>query len=137
VPLLGPLLPTPTPTPPPTATPIATESARQGPDAGQGTDGLVAGKVTRYADSLEGNTMACGGQFDQGNPFIVAVGLEYDVAWPCGTELEICGSAGCTTGVRTDTCWGCTGAHIDMTRAGVDAVCGNQAGCDVVIRRLD
>jgi hypothetical protein len=129
--LLGPFVPTPTAT----ATPVATETARQDPDVDEGTDGLVAGKVTRYADSLEGNTMACGGAFDQDNPYIVAVSLEYDTVWPCGTSLEICGSAGCITGIRTDTCPGCPGASIDMTRAGVDILCGNQSGCDVVIRR--
>ena len=131
VPLLGQFVPTATAT----ATPLGTEPASQGPDVGEGPEGFVAGQVTRYADSLEGNTMACGGAFDQDNPYIVAVSLEYDTAWPCGTPLEICGTAGCITSIRTDTCAGCPGAHIDMTRAGVDRLCGNQSGCDVVMRR--
>jgi hypothetical protein len=128
IPLLGRFVPTATPT----AT--ATMPPRQGPDLEPGPEGFVAAKVTRYADSLEGNTMACGGEFDQDNPYIIAVSLPYDTVWPCGTPLEVCGTAGCITGIRTDTCPGCPGADIDMTRAGVDAVCGNQTGCDVVIR---
>ena len=128
-------LPTATPLPAATATPVPTQTPSQGPNPDDGTDGLVAGNVTRYADSLEGNTMACGGVFDQDNAYIVAIGLQYDERWPCGTQLEICGTAGCITGVRTDTCPGCPGADIDMSRAGVEAVCGNQGGCGVVIRK--
>jgi hypothetical protein len=79
--------------------------------------------------------MACGGVFDQDNAFVVAVSLQYDQTWPCGTQLEICGSAGCIIGVRTDTCPGCPGGDIDMSRAGLQAVCGNQTGCSVVIRK--
>jgi outer membrane biosynthesis protein TonB len=131
VPLLGDYVP-------PTATPTATvtQTPSQGPNTGEGTEGLVAGNATRYADSLEGKTMACGGVFDQDNAYVVAVSLQYDQTWRCGDSLEICGSAGCITGVRTDTCPGCPGADIDMSRAGVQAVCGNQTGCAVVIRKV-
>ena len=136
VPLLGEFVPTATPTSTAiaTSTPTVTRTPSQGPDPDSGSDGFVAAKVTRYADSLEGNSMACGGEFDQDNPYIVAVSLAYDTVWPCGTPLEVCGTAGCLEGMRTDTCPGCPGADIDMTRAGVEAVCGNQTGCDVVIR---
>ncbi len=121
--------PTATATPMPTATPSRERDARQDPE------GEVEGYATRYADSLEGGSMACGGAFDQDNEFVIAVGYEYDKAWPCGTQLEVCGPAGCTLGVRTDTCPGCPGGDIDMSRAGLDAVCGNQTGCAVVIRK--
>jgi hypothetical protein len=120
----------------PAATATSTRTPSTGPNPSDGTSGLVSGHATRYADSLEGNTMACGGVFDQTNPYIIAVSLGYDTAWPCGTSLEVCGSAGCITGVRTDTCPGCPGADIDLSRAGLDAVCGNQEGCTVVIRVL-
>ncbi len=157
-PTATPVPPTPTPVPPtptptlalpsnipilgdyvaPTATPspTPTQQASQGPNTDQGTDGLISAHATRYADSLEGNTMACGGIFDQDNTFIIAVSLNYDKTWPCGTQLEVCGPASCIIGVRTDTCPGCPGADIDMSRAGLQAVCDNQGGCSVVIRRL-
>ena len=141
VPLLGEYVPptetpSPTPTPPATLAPTATSTPVQGPNPGEGTDGLVAANATRYADSLEGNTMACGGTFDQDNAFVIAVSLQYDKTWPCGTQLEVCGPVACMTGVRTDTCPGCPGADIDLSRAGVQQVCGNQGGCAVVIRRV-
>jgi outer membrane biosynthesis protein TonB len=130
VPLLGDYVP-----PTATATPSPSATPSQEPGTQQDPDGAVTGYATRYADSLEGLTMACGGAFDQDNEFIVAVSLQYDKAWPCGTQLEICGSAGCIIGVRTDTCPGCPGGDIDMSRAGLQAVCGNQTGCSVVIRK--
>ena len=129
VPLLGEYVP-------PTATPTPTRTPADDPDEEVDADGPVAANATRYADSLEGNSMACGGAFDQDNQFVVAVSLAYDQAWKCGTQLEICGPGGCIVGVRTDTCPGCPGADIDMSRAGIDAVCGNQTGCAVTIRKV-
>lgn len=130
IPMLGDVVPTATPTATARAAATATATA-----SSINPDGPVSGYATRYADSLEGNTMACGGVFDQTNTFVVAVGYAYDTAWKCGTQLEVCGPAGCINGVRTDTCPGCAGAHIDLSRAGLNAVCGNQSGCNVVITR--
>lgn len=154
-PTLTPLLPTPTPVPPtstpvpPTATPIppaptptaAPPAPTEVPsDAISGEppgslEGLIAGSVTRYADELEDNNLGCGGVYDIENPYIIAVGWEYHEEWPCGTQLVVCGAAGCVLGIRADTCPGCTGGQIDMSRAGVEAVCGNASGCNVVIQR--
>ena len=127
IPPLGPTLAPPTATAAPTRTPT-------GSDGGSGSNGAISGYATRYADSLEGNTMACGGIFDQDDASVVAVSLEYDETWRCGDPLEICGPAGCITGIRQDTCPGCPGAHVDLSRTGLQAVCGNQEACDVRIR---
>ena len=137
VPLLGEYVP-PTVTPePPTPTRSPATATPRTTDGPIDPDGPVSAYATRYADSLEGNSMACGGAFDQDNGFIVAVSLQYDQVWACGTQLEICGTAGCMIGVRTDTCPGCPGADIDLSRAGLQDVCGNQDGCVVTIRQLD
>lgn len=132
IPMLGEYVP---PTATPTPTPTATPRRHRDEDERVDPDGTKTAYVTRYADSLEGNAMACGGTFDQDIQFVVAVGYEYDVAWPCGTQLEICGPAGCLNGVRTDTCPGCPGADLDLSRAGLDAVCGNQTGCAVTVKK--
>lgn len=110
-------------------------------------EGAVAGNVTRYADdidakadeeyqSLEGMEMSCGGVFHRTDPTVVAVSSAMDETWPCGTTLEVCGAGGCVTAQRSDLCPGCADAQIDMSRAGVKAVCGNQTGCPVQIRRV-
>ena len=138
IPLLGDYVPpTATPVPPTPTSRAATPTATPRSNPPINADGPVSGYATRYADSLEGNTMACGGIFNQDNTFIAAVSYLYDPVWPCGTQLEVCGPASCINVVRTDTCPGCAGADLDMSRSGLAAVCGNQGGCSVVIRRRD
>lgn len=127
VPLLGQAPPSPTPT----NTPRATNTPASRPI----NDNGVQGYATRYADSLEGNPLGCGGTFYQDDKTVVAVGWEYDEVWRCGDALQVCGAAGCINGIRKDTCPGCPGADIDLSRAGLDAVCGNQDGCPVTITR--
>jgi hypothetical protein len=131
IPLLGDFVPTATPEPTRSAPkPTATKSS-----SSVNPDGPVSGYATRYSDSLEGSSMACGGVYDADNVFVAAVSLRYDTAWPCGTQLEVCGTADCIDVVRTDTCPGCGGGDIDLSRAGLEEVCGNDGGCSVVIRR--
>ena len=93
--------------------------------------------VSRYADSLEGSPLGCSqyGVYDPDNQLIIAVSAAYHLQWPCGTQLQVCGPSACIVGVRADSCPGCGPAQIDMSRAGVLAVCGNATGCAVTIRR--
>jgi len=132
--------PTETPTPIPTATntpapsPTPTRTPRPGNTATPSPDQF---SVTRYADSLEGNSLGCTqyGTYDPDNPLIVAVGPARHFEWPCGTLLQVCGPAGCLIALRADSCPGCGPNHIDMSRAGVIAVCGNPNGCTVIVQR--
>ena len=119
---------TPAPSPTPTRTPRPGRTATPTPDEFS---------VTRYADSLEGNSLGCTqyGTYDPDNPLIVAVGPARHFEWPCGTPLQICGPAGCIIAVRADSCPGCGPNHIDMSRAGVMVVCANATGCTVTVRR--
>ena len=57
--------------------------------------------------------------------------------FPCGTKLELCGTAGCINGVVQDACPGCGAFHLDLSRAGFNAVCGVTVGsCAIKIRVL-
>jgi hypothetical protein len=143
--------PTPTPVPPtPTLTipddvpllgpyvaPTAMPTATTGP-SNFDPDEPIEGHVTRYNDEIfTGQSMGCSayGVYDPNNPYIVAVGWELHELFPCGTLLEVCGDAGCIDTVRTDTCPGCVGAHIDMSTAGVREICVDGGGCAVTIRK--
>jgi len=128
-PTATPVAPTATSTPRATRTPTPTRTPRNA--------SVISGSVTRYADSLAGNTLGCSGYgtYDPNNPQIIAVSTARSDDWPCGTSLEVCGSAGCVTGTRVDTCPGCATNQLDMSRAGVMKVCGNSTGCSVTIKR--
>lgn len=57
--------------------------------------------------------------------------------WPCGTPLQVCGVIGCIRVIRMDACPGCdaSGVIIDLSEAGIAAVCGQGAGrCPVSVR---
>ncbi len=106
--------------------------------------GLLFGEVTRYADSLAGLPLGCNGYgvYDSEDPTIIAVGPEHYDDWPCGTRLDIYGidpDTGLLTGVvihgiRKDSCPGCFGNHLDVSRAAFEILCGPNAGrCDVII----
>jgi hypothetical protein len=81
--------------------------------------------------------MGCGGIYNPADPTVVAVSLLRDLEWPCGAQFEITGPNGTIIGIRRDTCLGCTANHLDLSRAGFNAVCGpNVSTCNVTIRRL-
>ena len=140
--------PTPTATPvPPTATPTATlpppTPTPVPPAPIPASTGLLIGNVTPYADSLAGSTLGCNGygDYDPGNPTIIAVGPDHYEDWPCGTNLGVCSIdtatgivSSCIVGVRQDSCPGCEGNHLDVSRAAFEILCGNNASrCTVVI----
>jgi hypothetical protein len=58
---------------------------------------------------------------------IIAVGAMHNSEWPCGTPLRVCGVAGCIVGFRQDSCPGCGSYHVDLSEAGINEACGDQA----------
>ena len=94
--------------------------------------------ATRYGVSYQGQPLGCGaGFYDTTEPSTVAIGPDYSGAWACGTQLRICGRAGCILGIRVDYCPGCVGQHIDLSEAGLWKVCGDQADiCTVEVEEV-
>jgi hypothetical protein len=88
----------------------------------------IKGIVTHYGASYQGSTLACGGAYDTDDPSIIAVGYGRGAAMPCGTYIQVCGPGGCIVGQRQDTCPGCGPFVIDLSEAGIAAVCGDGAG---------
>lgn len=96
--------------------------------------GALQGSATHYgAELYQGRTMACGGTYETSDATIVAVGADLGLSAPCGTAIRVCGAAGCVDGTRVDTCGGCRGAHVDLSEAGMLAVCGAFGRCDVTV----
>ena len=79
--------------------------------------------------------MGCGGVYSSGDVSIAAVGPAY-YGIPCGTPLRVCGAAGCIVARRTDSCPGCAGNWIDLSEAGIVAVCGQLGRCSVSVEVL-
>jgi LysM repeat protein len=118
--------PTPTPSPVPALTSSSTSSGA-----------AVKGYASSYHDSFTNKPMGCmgAGLYKPTDTTIVAVGPSMYSQFPCGTSIEVCGPKGCLTGLRKDSCPGCQGYHVDLSRAGLTAVCGPNA-CDIRLRRL-
>ncbi len=106
----------------------------------------MLGSATRYADSLAGGTLGCNGYgtYDPLDVSVIAVGPDRYDDWACGQVLGVCGLdattgevVGCIVGVRQDSCPGCAGNHVDLSRAGLEIVCGATIDrCDVLITAL-
>lgn len=128
------VMPTPEPTATPAPTPAATPTPQDAPVYGYG----VAGEVTHYGQSFNGQTMGCP-PYDEywgWNTSIAAVGPSRYQEWPCGTAFTITGPAGTIRVVRQDSCPSCSGTHIDLSEAGFESVCGplSIGRCRVTIR---
>lgn len=120
-------------------------SALQPAEAGLGDDqvpgdvsegeGVIDGEATRYGESYNGLPLGCGtGDYSSGDTDIVAVGPARYADWPCGTGFTICGSNSCILAHRQDACPGCGANHLDLSEAGIEAVCGPEVGrCEVTI----
>jgi hypothetical protein len=98
----------------------------------------VSGLATHYGPRYGGQSLGCGaGVYTSDNPLIVAVGPARYREWPCGTTLQVCGSAGCIQGTRVDGCPGCSAYLLDLSEAGIALTCGDQSNvCRVQIQRL-
>jgi LysM repeat protein len=107
------------------------------PGAASSSSGVLKGYASSYADSFANKPMGCtgAGPYKPTDTTIVAVGPAMYDQFPCGTSIEVCGPKGCLTGVRKDACPGCQSYHVDLSRAGLTAVCGPNA-CEVRLRRL-
>ena len=98
----------------------------------------VDGSATHYGAQFNGRPLGCGtGFYSSSNAAIVAVGPSRYREWLCGTQLSICGTAGCIVGVRHDACPGCGPYLVDLSEAGIALVCGAGAGtCRVQIQAV-
>jgi hypothetical protein len=96
----------------------------------------ITGVATHYGESYQGRGLGCGGTYETTDASIAAVQWpEFDRVWPCGTRLQVSGPAGEITVIRRDSCGGCAtqGKVIDLTEAGLIAVCGSLGGCTVTV----
>jgi hypothetical protein len=119
----------------PTLTPVA---AIQAEPVITPVSPVYEGLATHYGVSYNGSRMGCvGDPYSSENETIVAVGYMHNSEWPCGTPLRVCGVAGCIVGFRQDTCPGCGSYHIDLSEAGINKACGDQAHvCRVGIEQV-
>jgi hypothetical protein len=94
---------------------------------------VVAAIVTHYGAHYNGQTLGCGtGVYDSDDATIIAVGPARDRQWSCGTLIQVCGTVGCIMALRQDSCPGCDANHVDLSEAGITAVCGEGVSlCDV------
>ena len=76
------------------------------------------------------------GVYNPADVTVVAVSYAQHTQFPCGTKLEVCSATGCITGTRKDSCPGCPSGHVDLSRAGFRAVCGNVNTCSVRVRSI-
>jgi hypothetical protein len=78
--------------------------------------------------------MGCSGVYSSEDTTIIALGYNDLRRWPCGTHLVVTSPVGSVFVTVQDSCPGCD-AHnmIDLSEAGLIAVCGSLGGCEVSI----
>lgn len=98
----------------------------------------IDGFATHYGAHYQGRPLGCSGfgTYDTDNPYILAVSPARYADWPCGHKLLVTGPAGSHVVVRSDSCPGCHRNTIDLSEAGVLAVCGGVHTCEVTIHDL-
>jgi LysM repeat protein len=117
--------------------PVPAGSSSTGSASSTSPGGALKGSASAYHDSFTNKPMGCtgAGLYKPADLTIIAVGPAMYNQFPCGTSIEVCGPKGCLAGVRKDACPGCLDYHVDLSRAGLTAVCGPNA-CEVRLRRL-
>lgn len=99
----------------------------------------IQGWATYYHPSLAGNRMGCmnAGWYNPSDPSVAAVGRGFVLGYACGQPITIVGPAGVLTVTQTDTCGGCGPTHIDLSEAGIVAVCGGKHSCSIQLGRTN
>jgi hypothetical protein len=112
---------------------LAAEVAIEQPRALPSGTSRIRGVVTHYGVQYNGRSLGCGtGYYTSSNVEIAAVGPARYRDWPCGTAFMVCGPGGCVRVVRHDACPGCSANQLDLSEAGLAAVCGPGSGrCSV------
>lgn len=101
-----------------------------------GLSGGTSFTVTHYGASYNGSPLGCTGRlYSSGDPSIVATAWRPDGSrtFPCGTVLRLSGPSGTILGVVQDACPGCGWYHLDLSEAGILAVCGGYGTCTVQV----
>jgi hypothetical protein len=95
---------------------------------------LIEGQATHYGESYNGSPLGCGGVYSSADTTIMAVSPARYAEWPCGTQIQICGSAGCIIATRRDACPGCYANLVDLSEKGNALVCGVPSTCRVTLQ---
>jgi len=105
------------------ATPTATATASSSPTltaTPTATPEPVAYRVTWYGDDFAGGPMLCTEEpYDPNDPTVAASGAGGP---PCGERLRLCSEGTCIEVTIRDGCGGCGPQHLDLSRAGWEAL---------------
>lgn len=142
------------PEPEPTITSVPTRVTERVGNTARAVPGSgVAGEVTHYGASYNGNTMGCqqtaesrariiesGGYGDRiyrsGDASIAASAYDLNTGarpYGCGAVLSVSGPVGEISVVVQDACPGCGWYHLDLSEEGITRVCGGLGRCQVRI----
>lgn len=119
----------------PEPSPVKDDAPVASPEPADAPEGFW-GEVTHYGESFNGLAMGCdgAGRYYSWDVGVAAVPWpSRDSEWPCGTRFVVSGPTGSIHVVRTDSCPGCGSNHLDLSEAGMLAVCGYLGRCPVWI----